>query len=845
MTVALDPAGEHVLVLDAGRLHLPPPPNDRRSPLHEALLGALEIRDARGTRRLDPATFSAPTEDDATVLLGDPVARVEGGALFEVRRLTPYEARFMAETGTVHPRRRGTANVALRTDLHTHFAGCLTAEALVEVAVEAELVYPDLDALGIRQTDGRVDRLSSSVRRTLAERLAIPADRQVPFAAMSDVYRRRSPITKHLPLLPAQLRRIAEDYAATGVRYAELSLFDVVRAEWFEVAQRCLPAIEADTGVALRFLVAFHRQDDLEWDLDMLARIDRKKESLYLAGVDFMGHETNPTDAFAAQLEAVAKWADANRPGFVVRVHAGENPAHPNNVRRALEIVGPYDVELRIGHGLYGVDDATLATLRARDVIVEFNLDSNYALNNLKRCPEAPIARYADAGVPIVIGTDGPGLYRTSIPDALETARLAGLEDVHLEHVARTEARLLARRANDEASRLAEIEVDPDPPLVHFTPEVAAAKRAERAEHEERFAAALTATGRPTIDDVDGYLAGRRIVSVAGAWKHSYAKWSEQEREVAEAFLAELVARLDPERHVLFTGGTCHGVEGVLHGLAPAEVVGVVGTSVTPDALDDRVTAFLCVGDSFYDKASALYTHVAATDGVAVFVGGGPIVNDEIQTAANLRLRRALFAAVPGAAREHAAVDPGRVVDSAALVFAALDRMGPSAPFWHRGANEVVDCVVFRGDEVLLIQRDADAASEPLAWALPGGFRETDAELGAPFVASEDARSAAVRELHEETGLDLSAIADALMEVGVFEGHARDTRDTPVAWSRSTAFSVELPDAYADRPIVGGDDARDAKWYALDALPRLAFDHKRVIKAAVRRRPPRGSPSRS
>jgi 8-oxo-dGTP diphosphatase len=37
-------------------------------------------------------------------------------------------------------------------------------------------------------------------------------------------------------------------------------------------------------------------------------------------------------------------------------------------------------------------------------------------------------------------------------------------------------------------------------------------------------------------------------------------------------------------------------------------------------------------------------------------------------------------------------------------------------------------------------------------------------------------------------------------------------------------------------PVKGGDDAREARWFPLDQLPPLAFDHDEIVAAAVARR---------
>jgi 8-oxo-dGTP diphosphatase len=134
---------------------------------------------------------------------------------------------------------------------------------------------------------------------------------------------------------------------------------------------------------------------------------------------------------------------------------------------------------------------------------------------------------------------------------------------------------------------------------------------------------------------------------------------------------------------------------------------------------------------------------------------------------------------------------------------------------------------------VLLVRRDADAPAEAGKWSLPGGFVGTTAARGGAWQRDRETdEQACVRELREETGLALEA--SALVRLGVYEGGGRDPRDCNLSWSRSTAFLAVLRGC--DAPIAGGDDAADACWFALDALPdALAFDHARILADALER----------
>lgn len=125
------------------------------------------------------------------------------------------------------------------------------------------------------------------------------------------------------------------------------------------------------------------------------------------------------------------------------------------------------------------------------------------------------------------------------------------------------------------------------------------------------------------------------------------------------------------------------------------------------------------------------------------------------------------------------------------------------------------DAVVFArangARHVLLVRR----GNEPFAgrWALPGGFVDE----------GERPEDAARRELAEETGFQFTG---ALELVGVYGDPGRDPR----GWTVSAAYRA-MPDTLPD--VAGGDDAVEARWFPLDGLPPLAFDHARIVEDAV------------
>lgn len=131
--------------------------------------------------------------------------------------------------------------------------------------------------------------------------------------------------------------------------------------------------------------------------------------------------------------------------------------------------------------------------------------------------------------------------------------------------------------------------------------------------------------------------------------------------------------------------------------------------------------------------------------------------------------------------------------------------------------NVTVDLVIFtvrdRMLKLLLIERGEPPFQG--SWALPGGFVRKDESL-------EDS---ARRELLEETG-----VRDIYLEqLYTFGDPGRDpmTRVITVAYFAIIASDRQMLHASAD--------AADARWFSITDLPKLAFDHDRIVDYAIER----------
>ena len=180
-----------------------------------------------------------------------------------------------------------------------------------------------------------------------------------------------------------------------------------------------MPTVTRETGVSLRFLAGIRRtpltivRDQAEPDgylSENLRCLRVIAKDPYVAGSDIVGEEINDILELKGMLRELVRIA-GEHPGFVIRIHAGENDGLPDNVANSIACVnsalqpGQPFPPVRIGHGLYTCDlrsakgKKLLEEICGRNVTLEFQLTSNVRLNNLSSLERHPLRQYLAAGV--------------------------------------------------------------------------------------------------------------------------------------------------------------------------------------------------------------------------------------------------------------------------------------------------------------------------------------------------------------------------------------------------------------------------------------------------------------
>lgn len=380
---------------------------------------------------------------------------------------------------------------------------------------------------------------------------------------------------------------IAREYRRYGIEYAEITDTSLLNKAEFPAKLRqiheVMPNVMRETGVLLRFLAGIRRTpltivrdqvtpgDYLSENLRCLSIVARDP---YVAGADIIGEEINDILELRGVIGELVRLA-GETPGFVIRIHAGENDSLRDNVANAIRCVkdalqeGQQFPTLRIGHGLYTCDLRSakgarlLEELRDNKVTLEFQISSNVRLNNLSSLEHHPLRQYLSAGVRCVQGTDGGALYGTnSIDEELSLEKLLGMRFEELCSMRRSEDEILVHSRQVFEAKSAQFQRD----FQSGDPERYYRSLLEQTEQNARvlWQASEKLDAEKALRDQLSALPedGFPVIIAGGSFNNSShrSKLTADDRD----FLEALLAGADPEKTFFVLGHSLTGQEAFL-----------------------------------------------------------------------------------------------------------------------------------------------------------------------------------------------------------------------------------------------------------------------------------------
>lgn len=608
------------------------------------------------------------------------------------------------------------AKTAVFTDFHTHSSGHISPKGLIDIALNHNAYYPTslLEAAGIavdyqrfpmrirkeiervkfppRDTPGMPDKvdgiplsaLSPADLHKLKLRMEMPSDRQATYSRMeNDAYRFRYPITKNTEIpevVPEMLKQTAREFVQHGIKYAEIFYVGLDNPALLKVFHKTMEEIEHDPefkGFKMRVQAGIPRgftDDEIGFALENAKILT---QSPYIVGVNFLGHEVTKTKKFGQQLHDFCAWAEENRPGLAIGVHAGENAKNPGNVEEVLDLALKFPhLHFGIGHGVYGLNKSALekaekisADPKQMRLRIESNPDSVLGLNNIDHHFEIPYTPMVTANIPFVIGSDSAGTYGTDAEQLGLAAYYGGLREPGFKKLADYQQRLMDTQIaySDKLAKAVpkwDTAKGKDTFVAKMSDELGALKKKFVTEQTEKaYNRPLPLTDIEMRDKVSKTLAAQEVklingniedtpglkdltpVMVVGAGGESWSKVNPSaQREVAAA-LDMLAHCLDPNKAYFVQGrakkvGLNHIANKALHhaneelekrGETQFYSVGIiVDKHFRENETYNHLTHVQWIRQQYLDIAEQLANHAVTQEGICISAGGVAFTRDTI-----------------------------------------------------------------------------------------------------------------------------------------------------------------------------------------------------------------------
>ncbi len=209
-------------------------------------------------------------------------------------------------------------------------------------------------------------------------------------------------------------RRLLERLAAENVRYAEINLSVGVMLLRKLDARAICDAVESEAArspVEVWWIFDAIRHHGAKPAIEV-ARLAAERVAERVVAFGIGGDEERGPAGWFSEVFRFARDS-----GLKLAPHAGET-AGAASVWAALKLGAD-----RIGHGIRAIEDpALVAHLRDRRIPLEISISSNVATGAVARLEDHPVRRLFDAGVPIVLNTDDPAMFQTTLTAEYELA---------------------------------------------------------------------------------------------------------------------------------------------------------------------------------------------------------------------------------------------------------------------------------------------------------------------------------------------------------------------------------------------------------------------------------------
>lgn len=223
-------------------------------------------------------------------------------------------------------------------------------------------------------------------------------------------------------------RRMIESLHREGIGYAEVTLAAGVilwRGLDFDTIWRAIRQAQKEAVV--------ESPVEIHWNLDAIRHFgpDHVMEVARLAsrcvGDGAVSFGIGGDEVGGPARDFGAAYSYARDAGLRLTAHAGETDG-PQSIRDALAIGAE-----RIGHGIRAIDDPDLMRqLREEQIPLEVCITSNVRTGVAPSVKDHPVRRLFDAGVPITLNSDDPGIFESGLNSEL---RLSGFSAVELAQI--------------------------------------------------------------------------------------------------------------------------------------------------------------------------------------------------------------------------------------------------------------------------------------------------------------------------------------------------------------------------------------------------------------------------